>query len=80
MMGLYVEVHCDALKDGREPGNILLSRCWSHRGDNPQGHNVRTAREEARRQGWKLGRGNAAICPGCLSDHSPETAPNRRLR
>lgn len=65
-MGLYVEVMCDALLDGHKPGDILTHRCISNRSDKPQGRSPKEARAEARRQGWKIGPGNAAVCPGCL--------------
>lgn len=67
-MGLYVEVQCDARKQGHRlvgPNRSLVARCWSDCGDSAQGVNVVDAKREARRQGWKLGRGNSAICPGC---------------
>lgn len=70
-MGLYVEMMCDARKQGHKPGNILVHLCISDRNDNPQGCTAGEARAEARRQGWKVGPGNAAICPGCLGTEVP---------
>lgn len=67
-MGLYVEVHCDVRKDGYVkvgPNNSNSYRCWSARSDNAQGRTVAEARSEARKQGWKVGPGNSAVCPGC---------------
>lgn len=66
-MGLYVEVQCDRRKGGIDPldKHNLRARCWSNRNESAQGVNVRHAKAEARAQGWKLGRGNAACCPGC---------------
>lgn len=66
-MGLYVEVMCDLRKAGSDPKDPLRPLCWSDGNDNPQGGSVRDARFEARRQGWKLGRGRAAVCPGCAN-------------
>lgn len=65
-MGLYVEVMCDLKLSGSKPGNILVHKCISDRGDNPQGYSVASARKDARAQGWKVGPGNKAVCPGCL--------------
>lgn len=66
-MGLYVEVMCDEQREGADPRNPLEHFCWSDRNDNPQGVSRQTARAEARRQGWKLGRGNQALCPNCAT-------------
>lgn len=74
MMGLYVEMMCDLNLKGHKPGDVLVHRCCSDRDDNPQGSSPRAARREARRQGWKVGPGNAAICPGCL-DQEQEPTP-----
>lgn len=66
-MGLFVELMCDLRLEGRAPGNCLIARCWSDRNDNPQGGTPGQARAEGRRQGWKVGPGNKAVCPGCRS-------------
>jgi len=63
-MSLYVEVHCDVMKEGHDPDYILLARCWSHRGDNPQGGSQSSAYAAARRSGWLIST-RRAICPGC---------------
>ncbi len=69
-MAFYVEVMCSEQKDGSvKPMDeyALIHRCWSHRGDNPQGADIRSAVAEARRQGWTV-RGRYACCPGCVPD------------
>jgi len=66
-MSLYVEVHCDVRKSGHAPGDVLRFLCWSHGNDNPQGGDRSSALSAARAQGWKIGPGNRAVCPGCLS-------------
>ncbi len=68
-MGLYVEVMCDLRADA--PTSDFRHFCWSDRNENPQGPTPAAARAEARRQGWKLGRGRAAVCPNCATLATP---------
>lgn len=53
------------MREGNHPGDNLRALCWTSGGDNASGYTVAQARKEARRQGWKLGPGNRAVCPGC---------------
>jgi hypothetical protein len=57
-MGLYVETMCDA------PSAERLN-CVSDDGDNPQGATIGEAKEEARKQGWRLKGARSAICEQC---------------
>jgi hypothetical protein len=74
-MGLYVEVMCDVRADASTPD--FRHFCWSDRNDNPQGGTPKEARAEARRQGWKLGRGRAAVCPNCATLTTPPAKEHR---
>lgn len=70
-MALYVEIHCDVMKEGRDPRDILKALCWSHSNNNPQGHSAASTRKQAKREGWKVGPGNYAVCPGCQDRPAP---------
>lgn len=64
-MALWVEVLCDENKQWPETHKDHFDlRCYSDNNNNPSGYSVKTARDEARRQRWKL-QGNYAICPNC---------------
>lgn len=64
-MGLYVEIMCDVMKEWPTGTNHLYNRCFSNSGNNAQGHSIKEAVQEARRQGWLI-RGLYAVCPNCL--------------
>jgi hypothetical protein len=66
-MGLYCEVMCDLRISGTDPRQPLNPLCWSDANNNPQGPNPAAARSAARDEGWTLGRGRKAICPGCAA-------------
>lgn len=73
-MGMWMEIHCDVRKDGQDPRDITISRCYSNRGDTEMGmaHNTKASVEANRKileksaikRGWKKTKGDWA-CPGC---------------
>jgi hypothetical protein len=56
-MSTFVEVHCD---------EQVASNCVELGADYPQGWTIGQAKTAARKGGWRLMRGNHAICPRCV--------------
>ncbi|UTC28089.1 hypothetical protein GURKE_00570 [Brevundimonas phage vB_BpoS-Gurke] len=74
-MSLYVEVMCD--RRTPSPEDVFGFVCWSDRNDNPRGGSIKTARDEAKRQGWKRIDGED-VCPGCQK-HTTVVKPDTRI-
>ena len=75
-MAFYIEVICDANKQGQNPKSPLLARCDSDNGDGPNAGigsgmsgaiGLGLATSEAKRAGWVRKRGVGWVCPGCQS-------------
>ena len=77
-MSVWIELHCDRLREGQLPNDILRLRCWSNDGNSPgvMAHNptadvketLKNLQIEARKAGWKTERiaGRTEwVCPGC---------------
>lgn len=69
-MSFWIEIHCDVLNQGRDPDNVLLHRCHTHRNHNPgllsQGlqNGYKNLKKIAVDQGWKHNK-VGWVCPGC---------------
>lgn len=84
-MSYWIELHCDGLKDGRDPNNILRPFCYTHENNNVMegGGNSIVSRdrtfarikEEARNRGWIKYKGKW-FCPNCAK-HKKELADER---
>lgn len=74
-MSVWIELHCDVRSEGQDPHDILQSRCWEMRNDNPAAmfadscdgrRAVAMVKSYARKQGFKRLRDGRWSCPGCI--------------
>ena len=77
-MSWWLEIHCDELRDGTDPDNILKQLCYTNEGNNVMagapnsGESLRRRisqlQKQAVREGWLRTRKEGRIhwiCPGC---------------
>jgi len=67
-VSLYVEIHCDVRRQGRDPVRRDLPFCFTDSNANPQGWTPKDAKAAARKGGWTIAPHDMAACPNCANE------------
>lgn len=67
-MAYWLEIHCDVLKEGRNPNDPTRPLCRSHENENFSGwvRSINGLDSQAKRQGWKRFPDGKWSCPACI--------------